>query len=629
MRKHLISLLTAIVTGAAATAAPFEHFIVRAGAQLRDGDRSFRFIGVNMPEATSVRTDWDLRQARRFRLPERVELDWIAESAAQANFKVVRTWMFPDTRTDGWPEDLSYFWPNTDGVTVRLNEDAFRRFDYLLQRCNDVGVRLQVPFVYLYFGRTPLWQTDASLPHPQMLDLVRQVILRRNTLTGVLYRDDKAIYAWESANEPKPPPQWVAALAAHVKALDQNHLFVDGRWSAQDVFDSYCLPGSTLLHDPNIDLVSVHSYDGPLKSKGWDWDRTLGEIARGVSSGNKLLDLGEIAPDIGGRELSELLEATLKHGLVSAMFWSSKGASAKGGYVHWAGRGYDDIAWPGFVDPELPGVSGEKEERVDLLVDAAYRIEGKTRPATLPPPRPATLLPASDAGHVTWVPGAGEQTADIERADSDEGAFEVIARDFPTHRISTYAAFNDRSAELGRSYFYRVRSKNSGGQAELSHVVGPVAINHRWCVDDFWDLSLTQSHSAAVQVEKHYRLTPYHDDLAVLKATADQQEIVYRVDGAVNHVALISNSDTQSVTLHGSSDGREFSRFDVHRHVYPALHRAYQAQPRVLRESADLTAAGYRYVKIVFDRADVLTRLEIAYGGERAPASRYAPETKP
>lgn len=626
MILRFLPLIGLVVLCAAPLMKAHERFITRKGAALFDGTTPFRFVSVNLPEATSVRTDWDLKQGRRFRLPELVELDWMAESSAQANFKVIRTWMFPDTRTDGWPADLSYFTGNPDGVTVTLNEEAFRRFDYLIKRCAEVGVRLQVPFVYLYYGRVPLWQTPEGLPHPQFLDLVAQVVGRTNTYTGIRYADDPTIYAWESANEPKPPSSWVAALAAHVKRLAPRQLFVDGRWGTEDVYDSYCLPDSPLLRDPNIDIVSVHTYGGPLKREGWDWDRTLGETARILATGDKALDLGEIGPEVGGAELAHLLDLTIKHNLVSAMYWSSKGASAKGGYVHWSGRAYDDIAWPGFVDPALPGVSGEKEDRIDLLVDAAYRIEGRVRPSILPAPSRATMLSVRDPGHIAWVPGAGEQTADIERAVAATGEFTVIARDFPTHRVSTYAAFHDTDAVPGQTYLYRVRSKNSGGFAsEPSAASNPVLAQHRWLIDDFWDVSRMSAHSPGVRIEAHYRLFGFHDDLAVVRTTEAEAQIGYALAGTANRITLISNNDTSSISFWASRDGQEFVRVPAGRKLFLPLHQVYAKHPRVLYESDDLTRLDYRFVQVRFGLNDVLTRIEIAHGGTSAPESLYGP----
>lgn len=200
-----------------------QGFITRAAnGDLKEGNKTFRYIGADMPEVTHIRTDWDLEQGRRFRLPTKDELDWIVEAAAQGNFKVVRTWCFPSYFQPELPDDIHYLRTNSDGVTVTINKTGFRLFDYFLARCGELGVRAQVPFVYL-IGRVRQWDDADGDPHPQMLDFVRQVILRRNTVNGIQYRDDPAIFAWESGNESKPTARWITALAAYVKRMDPNH----------------------------------------------------------------------------------------------------------------------------------------------------------------------------------------------------------------------------------------------------------------------------------------------------------------------------------------------------------------------------------------------------------------------
>ena len=78
----------------------------------------------------------------------------------------------------------------------------------------------------------------ASAPAVAMYhDYVRAVVSRRNSITGVLYRDDPAIMAWQLANEPRPggSPEngrehmaaylaWIDATARLIKSLDPNHL---------------------------------------------------------------------------------------------------------------------------------------------------------------------------------------------------------------------------------------------------------------------------------------------------------------------------------------------------------------------------------------------------------------------
>ena len=78
-------------------------------------------------------------------------------------------------------------------------------------------------------------------------------INRVNTVTGVPYRDDRAILAWETGNELASPDAWIKQAAAIIKGLDQNHLVIDGAQRHAD-------PGVS-LEDPNIDFVQTHHYE--------------------------------------------------------------------------------------------------------------------------------------------------------------------------------------------------------------------------------------------------------------------------------------------------------------------------------------------------------------------------------
>ncbi len=60
-------------------------------------------------------------------------------------------------------------------------------------------------------------------------DHIRAIINRTNAYTGLKYRDDPAIFAWELANEPRRyPVNWINDTAAYIKSLDPNHMVTTG-----------------------------------------------------------------------------------------------------------------------------------------------------------------------------------------------------------------------------------------------------------------------------------------------------------------------------------------------------------------------------------------------------------------
>jgi mannan endo-1,4-beta-mannosidase len=80
---------------------------------------------------------------------------------------------------------------------------------------------------------------------------------RFNERTGLHYRDDPTIMAWELANEANATPEslrlhWTADMAAYIKSQDPNHLVASGNANGNlDTFD---------ISAPAIDFGTWHGY---------------------------------------------------------------------------------------------------------------------------------------------------------------------------------------------------------------------------------------------------------------------------------------------------------------------------------------------------------------------------------
>ncbi|PKI41160.1 hypothetical protein CRG98_038445 [Punica granatum] len=65
---------------------------------------------------------------------------------------------------------------------------------------------------------------------------VQKVLARVNTITGIAYRDDPTVMAWELMNEPccqvdysgNTVDEWVQEMAPYVKSIDNKHLLAVG-----------------------------------------------------------------------------------------------------------------------------------------------------------------------------------------------------------------------------------------------------------------------------------------------------------------------------------------------------------------------------------------------------------------
>jgi mannan endo-1,4-beta-mannosidase len=109
---------------------------------------------------------------------------------------------------------------------------------------------------------------------------VEHVITRRNSYSGLNYKDDPAIMAWELANEPRPMRpnandayvRWITETAAKIKRLDPNHLVTTGHegWIGTESVELF----EKVHAVPNVDYITIHIWP-----KNWAWfrDRHLAE----------------------------------------------------------------------------------------------------------------------------------------------------------------------------------------------------------------------------------------------------------------------------------------------------------------------------------------------------------------
>ena len=102
---------------------------------------------------------------------------------------------------------------------------------------------------------------------------VRYIVQRTNSLTGVAYRDDPTIMAWELANEPRAMKavagyrRWLNQSAVLIKSLDPHHLVTTGTEGRTPFPEAYI--GTNVVRDHSyaaIDYVTAHVW-----AQNWEW----------------------------------------------------------------------------------------------------------------------------------------------------------------------------------------------------------------------------------------------------------------------------------------------------------------------------------------------------------------------
>ncbi len=463
-------------TAASGAESAFKHFVTRHGDQIYDGDKPLRVISWNIPNLHNVEDAFTFLGESPWRWPNDYEIADALESTRQMGGTAVRTYVL-SVKRDG--SDMG------DNVHVlapgEFNEEAFQALDRVLAIANQKGVRVFIPLVdqWHWWGGIRQYEafrgkpTDSFWTDPQLIADFKQTIdhlvNRRNTVTGQLYKDDKAILCWETGNEIDAPASWTNEIAAYLKSIDQNHLVMDGR-------SLHGVPKWS-LEDPNVDIVTTHHYPG---------SRPIPDAVRECiadAAGKKPYLVGEVG-FIPNDQMRQVLNDAIQSNSVGVLVWSLRFRNRDGGfYAHSepAAEGrYKAYHWPGFPS----GDAYDETELLTLMREKAFEIRGEKAPE-LTAPEPAKLLPIEDPARISWRGSTGASSFDVHRSPCANGPWETIAKDIDDAATYYRPQYADTSAKPGEAHYYRVVAKNAAGAAAPSNVVGPVTPDSHVIVDEF------------------------------------------------------------------------------------------------------------------------------------------------
>jgi mannan endo-1,4-beta-mannosidase len=608
--------------GAAPASSGFEHYITRRGTALHDGDQVFRFLGANLPGLV-LPYDYTLFLSERLALPTAWEQEDGFKTLDQMGFRVVRTWNLPIRKPQEPPRDWHYvLGPG------KFNEEAFRTIDRLFALANRYRVRVIFDFSAEYGSYLGGIQTYAEhrgrkaaefFKDPQLKEdykaTLRHVLGRTNTITGVPYREEKAVLAWQFGNEMvNAPDAWLTEMAAFLKSLAPHHLVAETRHR----------PGQPLLVDPNIDLLTRHLYANYKGVEG-GWPGAIrAEMTK--LNGQRPLFIGEFGPYIDGRmftpenvvgKLREFLDYVQSDPAISgALLWSMYFHHARGGYYWHQIFTYPAVwayHWPGF-----PSAEAQREIGVlQAMREAAFRIQGKPVPP-LPVPEAPALLPFADVPLFSWRGSAGASGYDIERAPRADGPWTILAANISDADIAYRPLFSDPTARAGDRWFYRVKARNASGISPPSNTVGPVVVQRVCLVDELQDLSRAHATSGGLQMNNDYNAL-YAEHLFRARGAA-REWIVHRAPGTISAIKVIGFTGEAGgdLTLETSADGTTFAALTATRSARalpPITSGAAAGQRRTMITWEGTPAAGQRFLRLNFTGPAELDRVEIYHDG--------------
>ncbi|HYE66426.1 MAG TPA: cellulase family glycosylhydrolase [Pyrinomonadaceae bacterium] len=364
MKKLILFAAFALMLGAAVYYLAQERdernarqgFIQRRGARFVIDGRPFRFVGANIAVM--------YKEEDRARMPETLR------QAALDGVRVVRVWAFGEGGENSTVKSIGgdrHDWPRLHPFRFapgEWNEEAFIHLDRVIAEAARNNIYVQLCLTnwwrdtggvtqYLHWAgikdaaddrapyginveRAMLFYTNEETRRLYR-EHVERIVTRRNSVTGVLYRDDPTILGYELMNEAQAPTgrwaerrAWVAEMSAYIKSLDPGHLVAPGTWGYRTSWERREWLEEHRIQ--TIDYCDVHNYprddldsyvDSPEALRNFIENR-----AAAAFSINKPLVFGEFGMGPEGYQgfsqaewFRAYFEGVARSGVSGAMYW--------------------------------------------------------------------------------------------------------------------------------------------------------------------------------------------------------------------------------------------------------------------------------------------------------------------
>jgi len=589
----------------------FDNFITVDGTALKDGDEDFRFISFNVPTLLYVEDEMKFSVTDPYGLPTEFELRDLYQSVADMGGQVVRAYTIP-VRNENFPKG-SVTYVEAPGV---FNEEAFKVMDMAIALAAEYDIRLVFPLLnnWEWMGGRPNYAAfrgktkDEFWTDPQLIAdfklTIDHVINRVNTITGVPYKDDPTIMAWETGNELENTPEWGVEIGRYIKSLDSKHLLIDG-------FHAIHLEGLSIwvqdysIEEPSFDLINTHHYE----KTAIETIANLKETVRRIG-GKKPVFLGEYG-FISTTGVKNIIDYVIgEDDIPGALIWSLRRHHKDGGfYFHSepASDGtYRAYHWPGFPDGEVY----DETAMLELQRNKGFEIQGKT-----PPPRrkpePPRLLEFDGAPQFSWQGSAGASGYDIERAPNSAGPWSLIAHNVADTVTPGFALYSDETATVGTQACYRVKALNMAGISAPSNTHCVPNITHLTRVDqarnmgvllDFEDITIEFGDNRAYK-EAFSRLTG-----------KDGSVLIYDGDGDIQNVRVYAyeSKAAPALNISASEDGDAYIKTAVTHEIFVNDEKNYDY---LIPTEYTITPSpeADQYIKLDFTDKVSIVRVEVDY----------------
>ena len=475
-----------MLASTAPSAIQAQSFVERSGTHLVLEGKAFRFSGPNI-EWLGLE-GYGPHDPIGPRYPSHFEIDDVFATADEMGARVVRSQTMGDTV--GCPRCIE----PEDG---KFNEDAFQASDYALTVAAKYHMKVIVSLIgdcatcagggigqYLAWHKKTNFQdffTDPELiaAYERHVDAV---LNHRNAITGVLYRDDPTILAWENCNmcgifsvfmhgNLGDVVKWSEAVGEHIKSIDHHHLYLD----TTGIFRN----DPEILKNASADAFAFEEYP--------HWDALLGVTAQHTSAetiardaaivvkGGKVFIVNEFGWDrtdwATADDLQHVLDSFASNPDISGDgFWALQGHADNFGFQmipadttdpHFAVKGESGEWWALYYPGRKTLVMSAEDMagRAQLLRAHAYQMSGVPVPKHAVPPQP-WISSVVLGGLVAWRGSAGATHYSIESMPPGATQWKLICDRCATDEQDPWI---DPHGMLGGHY--RVTAYNADGVA--------------------------------------------------------------------------------------------------------------------------------------------------------------------
>ncbi|KAM3341786.1 mannan endo-1,4-beta-mannosidase 7 [Capsicum galapagoense] len=289
------------------------------------------------------------------------------QNAATHGLTVGRTWAFSDAGSSPLQYSPGYYNENMfQGLDFAIYEAGKNRIKLILSlvnNYNDFGGKKQYVDWANGQGQSLSSEDDFftnSVVKDYFKNHIKTVVTRTNSISGVAYKDDPTIMAWELMNEPRcnsdqsgnTMQAWISEMASYIKSIDSNHLVeagLEGFYGYSDAqklqFNPNFQVGTDFITNnqiSQIDFATVHSYPEQWLT-GQDDEAQLNFLTNWLSVHiqdaqsilNKPIIFAEFGKTSKGPGYTPEKRDTLFNTVYSSIYGSASGGGAAAGGMFW------------------------------------------------------------------------------------------------------------------------------------------------------------------------------------------------------------------------------------------------------------------------------------------------------